>query len=647
MCGIAGVVDFQRGAPQAGLLERMAASMAHRGPDDCGVWHGGEVALSHTRLAIVDPQHGAQPMRTGDGRLSVSFNGEIFNHRELRALLEKQGRPFRTHHCDTEVVLQAYAHWGESCFEHFNGQWAIALWDTDRRRLLLSRDRFGICPLHYTQAGSAWVFASEAKALFCHPAVAPAVDVDALCDILRFWTPLPGHTAFRNVSELEPGCCLAIEPQGVRHWRYWQLDYRPDYGRRAPDWHEELRALLSDAVRLRLQADVPLGLYLSGGLDSSVVGALADQLLSARGDAQRLSLFSVQFDEQDVDERHFQHGMAQRLGRQPHALACANAAIGQHLIQAVRHTERPLFRTAAVPLFLLSRRVRAHDHKVVLTGEGADEVFGGYDLFKEAKLRRFVARQPGSKRRPLLFRRLYPYLPHLQAQSPEYLHAYFQVDSDHLDDPFFSHRPRWRNNARLERFLSPEVRHSQRRRDPLAELAAWLPQRFSDWDYFERAQYLETTMLLPGYILSSQGDRVAMAHGVETRPVFLDHRLAALAARMPAEVKMRVLDEKHVLKQAAGDLVTPQVLRRPKQPYRAPESVCFRGPDGDLAEPLAELLRPASIRRHGLFDPDAVSRLLSKARTAPLRSFTDNAALVFILSTQALLQEFVPGSSSQ
>lgn len=641
MCAIAGLLDFERGAPDQELLRQMASSMRYRGPDAIGLWRSACIGLSHARLAIVDLEHGAQPMQTPDGRVTVSFNGEIFNHRKLRSELEGYGHRFLSRHSDTEVILQAYLRWGADCFTHFNGQWAIALWDARCERLLLSRDRFGICPLHYTKTNTGWLFASEIKALFCHPDAQRRLSAQALSEILTLWTPLPGTTAFESVYELEPGSCLTIDRNGARSWRYWHIDYCPEAGRSADSWAEELRELLEDAVRLRLQADVPVGLYLSGGLDSSAVAACAGHLLCDEDRRDDLSLFSIRFAESEYDERRFQRDVAQRISGRTLDFECDGRSIADNFCRVIRHTEKPLFRTAPAPLFLLSRMVRDRDHCVVLTGEGADEILGGYDLFKEAKIRYYWSKEPSSTRRPMLLRRLYPYLSHVQLQSPAFLQAYFPISQEQLQSPFFSHLPRWMNNSRTIQFLSPDFRHSLDRKDILANLAEKLPQRFAQWDYFQRAQYLETSLILPGYILSSQGDRVTMANGVEARPVYLDHRLAELANRMPSHVKMAALNEKSVLKKAADDLLPTSILKRPKQPYRAPEASSFFAANGKLFEPFAELVAPDRLRQDGVFQVEAVTKLVQKAASSPLKSFTENMALVSIFSTQALIHELI------
>jgi asparagine synthase (glutamine-hydrolysing) len=299
-------------------------------------------------------------------------------------------------------------------------------------------------------------------------------------------------------------------------------------------------------------------------------------------------------------------------------------------------------------MYLLAQLVRREGFKVVLTGEGADETLGGYDIFKEAKVRRFWAARPQSDFRARVLERLYPYLPNLRSQSLAYRKAFFRVRPEDLADPLFSHLPRWELTARLKLFFSPAMQAELADHDACAECLALLPAAYARWHPFCQAQFLESAMLLPGYILSSQGDRMAMAHGVEGRYPFLDHRVVEFAAALPPRMKMRGLDEKHILKRAAAGLVPPAVLARTKQPYRAPDAKCFLSPTGggNALEYVEELLSPQRIRDDGVFQPEAVQRLLQKVRRGLSIGVKDNMALVGILSTQLVIDRFLRGPAS-
>jgi asparagine synthase (glutamine-hydrolysing) len=616
------------------MLRRMTDALAHRGPDASGAYVDSGIGLGHRRLSIVGVADGQQPMLSDDGNFVLSFNGEIFNYIELRADLVARGESFRTG-SDTEVLLKLLERFGPAALDRLNGDFAFAFYDKRHRRLMLARDRMGVRPLYYTWRDSTLVFGSEVKALLQFPGVTASMDLEALDQIFTLWAPVAPQTAFRDICELPPGHMMLVEG-GVAHTSaWWTLDF-PDAG--TPDARsedtvaDELLALLDDATRIRLRADVPVGAYLSGGLDSSLVSALAAGHL---GD--RLRTFSVTFESAEHDESAFQAEMVRRLGTEHTSIATSRADIADTFPEVIRAAETPILRTAPAPLQRLSAHVREAGYKVVLTGEGSDEIFAGYDIFREARVRRFVSRNPASRFRPHLFRRLYHYLPGIQSQSAEYLAAFFGAGVDRLDDPLFALRPRFRATTPAKLFFSAEARAQLAGYDAAATLAERLPARFARWAPLHQAQYLETRFLLPGYILSSQGDRAAMANGVEGRFPFLDHRLVEFAARIPTEMKLRGLDEKHILKRAARNLVPASITGRSKQPYRAPESASFRDATY-VAEAMAE---PT-----GLFNPQAVQKLALKAQSGAMTGFRDNAAFVGILSTQLWHREFAGKSTN-
>jgi asparagine synthase (glutamine-hydrolysing) len=645
MCGIAGWFGRASAAvPARALLRRMIGSIAHRGPDAQDFFLGDEIALGHARLSILDLAGGQQPMANADKSVWISFNGEIFNYVELRDELIARGRRFATN-SDTEVILQLYDELGIDCVTKLNGDFAFALWDARRRRLMLARDRMGVRPLFYTRHNGTLYFASEVKALLEVPGVSAELDPVALDQIFTFWFPLAPRTAFKGIEELKPAHVLIADSRGVDVRPYWNLDY-PRLGEEGPHdaraevaFADEVEHLLLDATRIRLRADVPVGAYLSGGLDSSLVAAAAKRFVP-----DRLRTFSLTFESAEFDESEYQQRMVRALGTAHESVACTTADIARLFPQAIRHGEKPILRTAPAPLLALSDLAHRNGFKVVLTGEGADEVFAGYDLFKEAKLRRFCARQPQSRRRPLLFRRLYPYLPGLQAQSPEYLAAFFGAGVGPLDDPLFSHLPRLRTTAGAKAFFSRELRATLGGYDALGELRESLPAEFARWHPLSQAQYLETAYLLPDYILSSQGDRVAMAHAVEGRFPFLDHRVVELGARIPPQLKLNGLREKHILRKAAERLLPDAIANRTKQPYRAPDAAAFTGPDAP--DYVARRLAAADLAAAGYFDAQAVERLVAKCRNGKFIGFRDNTAFVGILSTQLWHREFAPAGAS-
>lgn len=637
MCGIAGVVRSGGRALETDRLADMIAMLDHRGPDDRGIHLEPGAGIAHARLSILDLAGGHQPMANGDGTLWITFNGEIFNYIELREDLVKKGHRFQTR-SDTEVILHLYEEEGAGAVHRLNGQWAFAIWDARTRTLFLSRDRLGVRPVFYTICGDRFLFASEIKALFAHPAVSRELDPLGLDNIFTFWTTLGSRTAFKDVRSLPPGHSLTWCEGRITIDQQWRQTYpaagAADVSPSGAPPVDALAGMLEEATRFRLRSDVPVGAYLSGGLDSSVIVALIQRVSNAP-----LRTFSIAFDDPEFDESFHQRQVSRALGTDHLEMHCSSADISRVFPDVVWHTETPLLRTAAAPMFLLSRLVREAGFKVVLTGEGADEIFGGYGIFKEAKIRRFWAKYPSSARRGSLLARLYPHQRDLHRQPASYLQSFFHVSPEDLADPCFSHLPRWRLTSRLKVFLSDAVRASLGDYDGCAELAATLPDDYDRWDPFCQSQYLETAHLLPGYLLSSQGDRVAMAHSVEGRYPFLDPNVVAFASTLPPGLKMKALNEKYLLKQLARDLVPSPVWQRPKQPYRAPGGRAFfpYGKGGYLDD----LLSPAQVRRDGIFNPDAVSRLVQKFRNGKAVGVKDDMALVGILSTQALVDRFV------
>lgn len=637
MCGIAGIFSANPRPEACANVQVMLDAIAHRGPDGRGVVTSGFGALGHVRLSILDIAGGAQPFWDEPRQVCLTFNGEIFNHVELRRELEARGHKFRTR-SDTEVILRLYLEKGQDCVHDLNGDFAFAILDLREGLLFLARDRMGVRPLFFAENMDGFYFASEIKALIAAGVVTGELDPLGLMDIFTLWFPLAPRTAFSNAFELPPGHVLVAKNGTVETRRYWQPSY-PTFAEDAADRRseteiaDEVAALLQDATALRLRADVPVGSYLSGGLDSSIVSGLAAEQVS-----DQLRTFSVTFENPEFDESVYQRAMVERLGTAHESILCRDRDIAEDFDEVIQHAERPVLRTSPAPLFRLARFVHASGYKVVLTGEGADEVFGGYDIFKEAKVRAFCARDPASRIRPQLFRRLYPYLPGLQAQNPAYLKAFFGISLDKADDPLFSHLPRFQTTARLKSFFSDDLHEAIGDYDPLDALREKLPAAFGSWHPLAQAQYLEIGFLLPGFILSAQGDRVSMAHAVEGRFPFLDPRVVDHAARIPARMKLKGLREKHILKAALGHKVPGAISDRPKQPYRAPDSAAFfagRGEDSIQTE-----LSDARLNEAGLFEPKAVGKLAQKCASGRAVGFKDNMAFIGVLSTQMLHSAF-------
>ncbi|HAO31356.1 MAG TPA: asparagine synthase (glutamine-hydrolyzing) [Candidatus Competibacteraceae bacterium] len=639
MCGIAGIAALSPVAVRVDepAVRRMLPPLRHRGPDGSGVYLDprGKVGLGHTRLSIIDLEGGAQPLPNEDRSVWVSFNGEIFNYLELREILVKAGHRFHSR-SDTEVIVHAYEQYGDEFVQQLNGQFAIALWDASRQRLLLIRDRVGILPLFYTVQNDRLVFASEIKALLQALDHSPRISPASLDQIFTFWATRSPNTLFENIYEIPPGHRLVVENNQLRESAYWDWSFpeQGDYlsGSDA-ELSEQLYALLADATRIRLRADVPVGAYLSGGLDSSALVALI-----RRHSGAPLKTFSIGFEEKSLDESAFQQQMVEHLGVDHSRIFCRNADVAEEFPAAVYHAETAILRTAPTPMRRLSGLARASGYKVVLTGEGADEALGGYDLFKEAKIRQFWARRPDSEWRPLLLKALYPYLETSGAQAKNYLRTFYGIG---LRDPAqagFSHLTRWFTTAQCKAFFAAELTEALRE-DAAERLTRQLPPAFCRWHPFNRAQYLEAKTLLGGYLLCSQGERMLMANSVEGRFPFLDHRVIEFANRLHPRFKMRALNEKFLLKRAMSPYLPKTIIERHKQPYRAPDIPAFFS----SAPPayVNELLSQEPLRRYGYFDAKKVGFLVNKARRGGQISYKDNMALVGVLSTQLCHYYFI------
>jgi asparagine synthase (glutamine-hydrolysing) len=636
MCGIAGIVNLDNASlPPAteAVLRAMADAIVHRGPDEGGVYCQGGAGLAHRRLSIIDLATGQQPMLSQSGDISLVFNGEIYNYIELREALIQKGRHFVTR-SDTEVIIHLYEEYGLEFVDQLNGQFAIGLWDNRRKRLVLTRDRVGICPLYYTLDDGRLLFASEIKAL--RPALSNGLHInkEALDQIFTFWAPVSPHTIFENVYEVSPGQMLVLENGKINKHIYWDWEFSDkDFWRSSEEEQAaELHDLLIDATKIRLRADVPVAAYLSGGLDSSVLVAM----IYHYGNVP-LTTFSLNFSEADFDEKSYQSMLIRHLQADHSHLMVNTEDIASNFKQTLYHTETPILRTAPVPMGLLSSLVRQNGFKVVLTGEGADEVLGGYDIFKEAKVRQFWSVNPQSSFRPLLLKKLYPYLKLPDSDQGAYLREFFGESLDQPNHSCFSHLPRWTTTAKAKRFYSDELNAELSGRS-MAVMEESLPEKLRQMHPFNRAQYIESKSLMAGYLLTSQGDRMLAKNSVEGRFPFLDHRVIEYANRVHPKYKMKGLNEKSLLKKSMARYLPREIIHRHKQPYRAPDMKAMSG--HYLGEELRHHLCPSELQKNGLFDGKKVQFLLKKADSGRALSIPESQALVGILSTQIIIEQF-------
>ncbi|MFJ5034434.1 asparagine synthase (glutamine-hydrolyzing) [Streptomyces sp. NPDC088560] len=634
MCGIAGFlspVTCTGAAPE--VITSMLRLIRHRGPDEAGYYLDDGCAMGTVRLAIVDVSEGSQPMADPAERYWICFNGELYNHLEMRAELERLGRTFRTH-SDTEVVLQAWAQWGPGCLPRFNGAFAVAIRDSVTDELVLARDRYGKRPLFYTEYGDDFLFASEMKAFDAFPGFRFALDPEELRSIFAVWTPLPDRTPFAGIRQLPPGSWLTVRngQRSLRCYEHLRLDVPPFAGSEA-EAVAQVRETLRQSVELRLRSDVEVGVYLSGGLDSSIVTKLATDL-----SRDQVRTFSVAFEDQTFDESDSQQAVASFLGTRHSSINVTNADITQNFPSAVWHAEVPAFRTAFVPMYLLSRHVRDAGIKAVLSGEGADEAFLGYSLFRETLLRAAWDELPEEEKAAKIAG-LYPELSHFGSAHRVSVMGLFRQFSTERLPGLFSHEIRYQNGRFAARLLKGQ-------QEPFADLLSLVhdTRGYFELSAVQKAQWLEYMTLLPGYLLSTQGERMSLAHGVENRCPFLDPAVVLLAA----SVNLRFddgFDEKAILKKAFVGELPKLSLTRPKQPYRAPGSVVFKEQQPDYLELL---LSDAELRRIDCIDPVFARKLTQKIMSTPPAEIStkEDQAFIYLLSTAVLNQQFVMNRES-
>jgi len=598
MCGIAGMLAEPGRLADSRLLRAMTGILAHRGPDGDGHHEDGRVGLGHRRLSIIDLATGEQPMSNDDASVWITFNGEIYNYRELRRELESRGYRFRTA-SDTEVIIKAYEAFGPDCVGHLRGMFAFALWDSRRRRLFLARDRAGIKPLVYAWNGRRLLFASELKALLQAPDLARELDSEALRDYLTFlYIPSP-KTIFRGIRKLPPASYLLLDADGgepvIR--RYWQLEFRPEAGRGEAEWIEGLRAQLADAVQSHLVSDVPIGAFLSGGVDSGSVVALM-----ARAAQGPVRTFSIGFEDEAFDEVGYARQVAQRYHTDHYEFVVKPDAL-EALPRLAWQFDEPFADSSALPTYYVSKITREHV-TVGLSGDGGDENFAGYTRYARAlALHRGLDRGPGRLVRPFLALggRLLPtgargqgYLALLGADPVE---RYFQIMTG------------GRIGA-LRGLLGADVRDSV--------MPGLGPDRFrahagaaAAHDYVAALQRIDIETYLPEDILTKV-DRTSMLVSLEARVPLLDHVLMEYVATMPTALKLSDTGGKAIFKHAMADALPHDVLHRPKMGFGVPLARWFRAELGDHAR---EVLLDGRTRRRGLLDPDAVAGLLEEHRS--------------------------------
>jgi asparagine synthase (glutamine-hydrolysing) len=633
MCGIVGFIATKTESDAFdGILAGMLAAISHRGPDASGGFVDDHCAIGTARLSVIDPVLGAQPMSDESGRYWLCYNGEIYNYLELRAELEARGCVFRTR-SDTEVLLKAWILWGDRCLARLNGGFAFALYDRVTGTLVLARDRFGKRPLFYARHDGGLLFASEMKAFLAYPGFRFEQDAAEVASILAQWTPLPRQTGFTGVSSL--GLAEWLEFKGgtlTRHsYEPLSFDSGPEV-RSEADALDRIREVLAESVSLRLRSDVDVGVYLSGGLDSSIIA-----LLTSRQADRAVPTFSIAFEDASFDESDTQRELSEFLHTDHTSLSISHADIVANFEAALYHAEVPAFRSAFVPMFLLSKRTREAGITVVLSGEGADECFLGYDLFKETQLRAAWDTLDENTRAQRLAA-LYPHLDHYGPQDLAAVTGLYQQFSRERLPGLFSHELRFQNG----RFSTRLMREAG---NPFAAITSWAAETpgFASMSAVEKAQWLEFQTLLPGYLLSTQGDRMALAHGVENRCPFLDKAVFDLAA----SVNLRFDDgfeEKRLLREAFKGMLPPSIQKKRKFPYRAPDSAAFASIRPDCLDIVCS---DAELAKLPYLDARFARALVKKVLSQPACEIStkENQTFIFLLSLAFLNRMFVEGEA--
>ena len=637
MSGIVGFFTKNGTVDTLGVLKRMLTKIKHRGSDYNGVFVSNCIGLGEGQCYSAIKKMNKSPLSNEDETLWIVWSGAVFNRKDLESKLLKRGHQLKTD-SDAELILFLYKVFGVNCLDMINGQFAFSIWDVIKNELFLARDRVGICPLYYSKTTSGFVFASEIKALFEHPQLTAKISARSLTQIATFWTTLTPDTIFEGVFELSPGHYLILNSDGLKNKAYWEFPvYLPEeYTEYSlADSIDQFDELFSDAVSIRTQQDEPYGAYLSGGIDSSVTTAYIKRLHPDLN----LDTFSISFTNLDFDESAYQDIAVDYYKTNHSKVICSDADIANNFREVIWHAETPLLRSAPTPMYLLSKLARKSNIQTVITGEGADEILGGYNIFKEAIIREFWAKEPTSKYRPLLLKKLYPYLSQMSNTNDMALKMFFGYKLTETSSPVYSHLLRWNNTARIKNFFSSNIKDEVKDYNPVEELSEKLKTKLKGVDLLSRAQWIESTIFMSNYLLSSQGERMVAANSVQARVPFLDHRVIELCMKLKPEYKLKGLNEKYLLKTMMKNRVPKEIIARQKQPYRAPIASSFSS--DNAPDYIQDMLSKDKITSMGLFDYEKVKLLLEKMKLKHQITEIDNMALTTILSTQILHSFFI------
>jgi asparagine synthase (glutamine-hydrolysing) len=619
MCGIAGVIEPETAmsfAERREVAGRMCRAIEHRGPDDEGFHIDGGVALGMRRLSIIDLFTGHQPISNEDGSIWIVFNGEIYNFRELRHELVARGHTFQTE-TDTEVIVHLYEDDGEACVERLRGMFAFAIWDSRDRKLFIARDRVGIKPLHYWQSGDTLIFGSEIKSILQHPKVAREINLQAISDFLSFnYVPGPA-TAFRGIHKLPPGHTLTFKDSRLTTQRYWDFNY-PERAASEPVrdesyYLERLQELITESVRLRLISDVPLGAFLSGGIDSSTIVATMARLMD-----RPVKTFSIGFSESSFNELDHARLAARHLCTDHHEFV-VTPDVCNLVEEVIWHHDEPFADVSSIPTYIVSKMAREHV-TVVLSGDGGDELFAGYERYLIDRDREVFERVPGFIRRNVLMRasRLLP----RSAYGKNFLHHIaLEPDARYIDSISYF------NDGKKEDLLASDFRRALGTYDSGEAFKRIYAAPLSR-ERIDHLLYLDSKTYLPGDILTKV-DRMSMAHSIEARVPLLDHKLIEFVQAIPARLKLREKTTKHILKRAVRNLIPPEIIDRPKQGFDVPIKKWL---NDELRDLLNDTLTDSRTRQRGYFNQCAVEAILDEHR----RGRRDNSRHLWGLLTLEL-----------
>lgn len=627
MCGICGFYDFKARPADVQVLRDMLDVQRHRGPDGFGTYADEDVALGMRRLSIIDLKGGDQPISNEDGSILTVFNGEIYNYRQLRERLIQRGHRLATS-SDTEVLVHLYEDYGDDFVDHLRGMFAFAIWDKRYRRLLLARDRLGIKPLYFIQTDGQLIFGSEIKAILQHPSVESDLDIEALTNFLSLrYVPAP-QTMFRGISSLPPGCTLACDRHGVKTNRYWDLvfDGIRNGNRREQDYAEELQALLCESVALHLISDVPFGAFLSGGLDSSTIVALMSQLLN-----KPVKTYSVGFqgDGESLSELPYARLVARRFHTDHHEVLIRPTDLVELAETVAWHLDQPLAEYATLANLLVAR-LAARDVKMVLTGEGGDELFAGYARYSAERLAPWFGLLPASATRAAIAAST-----RLPGFRREKIALYALAQPDELTR-FLNWFPLFNSEVK-ESLLSDDLKQALRGYSTEHIIATQLT-RTEARDSLSRMLYMDTTLWLPDLLLA-RGDKMSMAASVEARVPLLDHKLVEFAASLPTNMKVKGVVRKYLLKKVARSWLPKEIVQRKKQGFPIPIAFWLRNEARSFTR---DILSPTSLRRRGLLNPSVVERLIREHE----QRRADHSALLWGLISLELWQRVFRDSNA-